>query len=114
MPSSKPIQGVNDLLTRSPEIAKEWHPTKNGDLTPNDVTYGSKKKVWWQCPKYEHHFYDAVIHTRTLSRCGCPFCSGNRVSPENSLATKFPDIAREWHPTKNGDLTPHDISHGSS
>ena len=35
-------------LTPYPHLVKEWHPTKNGDLTPKDVTYGSNKKVWWR------------------------------------------------------------------
>ncbi|WP_257131488.1 zinc-ribbon domain-containing protein [Bacillus thuringiensis] len=31
-----------------PDIATYRHPTKNGKLTPNDVTQGSQKKVWWK------------------------------------------------------------------
>ena len=30
-----------------PEIAKQRHPAKNGDPTPNDVCAGSGGKVWW-------------------------------------------------------------------
>ena len=29
--------GDNDLKTRYPIIAKEWHPSKNGELKPEDV-----------------------------------------------------------------------------
>lgn len=32
------------LSVTHPELAKEWHPTKNGILTPDDFTYGSQKK----------------------------------------------------------------------
>ena len=32
------------LSVTHPDLAKEWHPTKNGELTPNDVTAGSDKK----------------------------------------------------------------------
>jgi len=32
-----------------PELVKEWHPTKNGQLTSYDVTPNSGKKVWWIC-----------------------------------------------------------------
>ena len=35
------------LGNRHPELAKEWHPTKNGDLTPFDVTYGKNQTAWW-------------------------------------------------------------------
>jgi hypothetical protein len=34
-------------LSSIPHLVKEWHPTKNGDLTPDDFTHGSNKKVWW-------------------------------------------------------------------
>ena len=93
-----------------PELVKEWHPTKNGDLTPYDVMKGTSKNVWWQCKK-GHEWQDSPNH-RTRGR-GCPYCSGRRVSKENSLQAKYPDIAKEWHPTKNGDLTPSNITYGS-
>ena len=39
------------LSVTHPEIATQWHPTENGDLTPSDVKAGSGKKVWWKCPE---------------------------------------------------------------
>lgn len=43
--------GVKNSLKRTnPDIAKEWHPTKNGDLTPEMVTSGSSRIVWWMKP----------------------------------------------------------------
>ena len=38
-------------LTSYPHLVKQWHPTKNGELTPKQLTYGSNKKVWWRCHK---------------------------------------------------------------
>ena len=55
----------NSLSKTFPKIASQWHPTKNGDLTPDKVTYGSKKKVWWQCPKDINHVWDSQIKDRT-------------------------------------------------
>ena len=43
-------------LSSYPELVKEWHPTKNGDLTPKDVTHGSSKKIWWLCSKGHSHY----------------------------------------------------------
>ena len=43
----KKIAYEKQLGNKFPEIAKEWHPAKNGNLTPKDVTYGSCKKVLW-------------------------------------------------------------------
>lgn len=103
---NRPIKGVNDLLSKYPNVAKEWHPTKNGELTPDSVSYASKKKVWWLCP--EGHEYDQYIDKRTLRGGGCPICSGHRtVRGINDFETAFPEIAKEWHPTKNGDKKPY-------
>src|SRR4051812_25603217 len=33
------------LAERSPELSKEWHPTKNGNLLPSQVRYRSNKKA---------------------------------------------------------------------
>ena len=106
--------GFNDLVTKRPDLAQEWHPTKNGDIAPTDVTVCSAEKVWWYLPyddpKTGKHFnfeWEAVISGRTNGGNGCPFLSGRAVWPGfNDLATKQPDIAREWHPTKNRRLTP--------
>ena len=95
-------------LSSYPHLVKEWHPTKNGKFTPNDFSYGSNKKVWWLCPK--DHSYDSSIYSRSKRKTGCPFCSGRRVGKDNNLLFLFPDIAKEWHPTKNGDLTPKTIT----
>ena len=104
---------MKKLLTEYPEIVSEWHPTKNGELKPDEVTHGSHKKVWWLCPK--GHPYDSVIKNRTRKDrpSGCPYCSGNKVSEDNNLLSLFPKIASEWHPTKNGDLKPEEFTYGS-
>ena len=43
MPKSVPKE--KSLASVNPELASEWHPTKNGNLTPRDVTVGSGKKA---------------------------------------------------------------------
>ncbi len=103
-----------------PDIAKEWHPTKNGSLTPSQVTAHSAKKVWWLYPyddiKTGKHFdfeWEMAIDNRTSQGCGCPYLSGRCVWPGyNDLETQYPEIAAEWHPTKNGDLKPSQVSCG--
>lgn len=96
----------NNLAIFYPELIKEWHPIKNGIITPYDMTPKSNKKVWWIC-KRKHEWMADPRH-RTNNR-GCPYCSGNLVCNENSLETRFPEIAKEWHSTKNGDLKPSDV-----
>ena len=91
--------------TRYCELRKEWHPTMNGDLKPEDVPYSSHKRVWWLCPA--GHSYDMAVNKRTQRGFNCPICSGHRtVAGINDFATKYEEIAKEWHPTKNGDKTP--------
>src|SRR5210317_736397 len=89
-----------NLATEYAEIAKQWHKKKNGSLTPSEVTPHSSRKVWWQCPEYEDHEWDAAISTRTKEPpSGCPFCSGRLADGRTSIAAKFPKIADEWlHP----------------
>ncbi len=95
-----PVSGSNDLQTLLPEIAAEWDIQKNAPLLPSEVTTGNDTKVWWKCSK--GHSYEAVIKDRTRRKLGCPYCSGKRACPgENDLLTLNPDVAKEWHPTRN-------------
>ena len=94
-----------------PEVAKQWHPTKNGSLLPKEVYAGSNRKAWWMCER--GHEWEAVIGSR--QRTGCPHCSNRRVIPgENDLATTNLELVSEWHPTKNGVLKPTDVVSGSN
>jgi len=108
--AGKRVGKDNNLAVINPDLAAEWHPTKNHPLTPNDVVLRSNKKVWWQCQ--EGHEWEAIIASRSRGT-GCPYCSGNKVGEDNNLAHLNPDLAAEWHPTKNHPLTPSDVVPGS-
>src|SRR5437660_1002150 len=101
------------LALTHPELAAQWHPTKNAAITAHDVVAGSNKKVWWQCPNGPDHEWLASPNQRTRTGSGCPCCAGRRVSVTNSLSSLFPNIAAEWHPSKNRDLTPDSVVAGS-
>lgn len=94
------------LAVHNPEFAKEWHPFLNGELTPSNVSYGSGLYVWWRCVKDDKHEWQDVVSKRTIKNAECPFCTGYYVTEANSLAGRFPEIAAEWHPTKNRKLWP--------
>ena len=98
-------------LSSYPHLVKEWHPTKNGELTPKNFTFGSNKKIWWQCSK--KHNFESIIRSRTIQKSGCPYCSGRKASQNNNLLVSFPETAKEWHPIKNGKLRPSDFTRGS-
>lgn len=82
------VQGVNDLSTTHPDLAKEWHPTKNGVLTPKDVTYGSGKKVWWLCHN-GHEYQATVMHRASSNPTNCPICYSGRQTSFNEQALFF-------------------------
>ena len=94
----------NNLALCFPHLAAEWHPTKNGSLQASDFLSGSNEYAWWQC-RYGHE-WKAKINNRTQTQSQCPYCAGKLpIKGVNDLATCYPDVATEWHPTKNGTLT---------
>jgi hypothetical protein len=104
-------RGSLTLRDAHPDIADEWHPSKNGALTPGKISRGSKKIVWWLCS--EGHAWQARVKKRTLAKTGCPYCAGQKPSKENNLAVVDPELAKQWHPSKNGKLKPHQVTPGS-
>ena len=105
--------GFNDLETTNPELAQQWHPTKNGEASPYDVSDGSSVKAWWLCNK-GHEWQAATCH-RTRNHSGCPYCSGRyAIKDENDLATLYPDLVKEWNYEKNGNLRPEQFAAYSS
>ena len=69
------VKGKNDLATVRPALAKEWHPFANGELTPDQVTIGCGKKVWWLCPK-GHEYQASIMHRGHGTNC--PICNEGR------------------------------------
>ena len=106
------LAGENDLATLYPDIAAQWDEEKNGVLHPSNVTAGSNRRVWWKCE--EGHSYRAVIAQRVQRGDGCPYCANRKVLPGfNDLATAAPLVAKQWHETLNGALTPEMVTAGS-
>jgi len=86
----------------------EWDDRENMGLTIYDVSPNSNHKVAWICN--EGHKWEAMVSQRTVQGENCTHCSNKRVLSENNLAKKFPNIAAQWHPTKNEDLRPEDVA----
>ncbi len=105
---SKKIKTKGSLFELAPALANEWHPTKNLEIKPQDVTPQSNKKVWWlgKCG----HEWQATISHRFGGR-GCPFCAGQKVLEGfNDLASQYPHIAAEWNYERNSDIFPNNIT----
>ena len=98
----------NSLAEVHPELASEWSE-KNLTLTPDDITFGSNKKVWWRgaCG----HEWQASVKARSNGE-KCPICSGARViAGINDLATLEPLLAKQW--SKKNKIKPTEVSIGS-
>jgi hypothetical protein len=93
-----------------PELIGEWFYEKNVGIDPNSLSLGSTKKVWWRCKKNPNHIWDATIYNRTKKTKGCPYCSSFRTHPDESLATLFPKLLEEWHPSRNEGLNPFEVA----
>ena len=107
------VPGFNDLATTHPAVASEWDQEKNGDLTPQKISYGYSRKVWWRCTL--GHEWQATPIARARMATGCPVCAGRAVQPGyNDLKTRYPLIAAEWNYEKNGSLTPEQVVAGSN
>lgn len=89
--------------------ATVWHPTLNGELTPEAVSPGSKKRVWWRCER--GHDWQAPVYSVT-NGSGCPYCAGKRpIVGETDLATTHPQLMPMWSPRNT--IAPTAITAGS-
>jgi len=105
------LLGFNDLATTNPELAVQWHPTKNV-IPISEVTISSGHRAWWQ-DQFGHE-WESIIHARK-GKQSCPYCTNRIALPGfNDLGTIDPELAAQWHPTKNKDLVPQLTTAGSS
>ena len=124
------IEGKTDLLSQYPLIAEEWDYDKNTFL-PNSISKFSSQKVWWKCK-------NCVVFRRLDSTTSeslnkviinvLNYLNANDIAVDtesdsakileqyaskkynNSLLAVYPEVAAEWHPTKNGNLTPEQVN----
>lgn len=100
----KVIEGINDLQTLFPNIAKEWHPTLN-KKKPTEVPAGNCDRIYWICSKCgygENGEWQVMTYHRTHNKSGCPVCANVKVMTKfNDLQTVYPELAKEYHSTLN-------------
>jgi len=107
------LTNENKLINTHPELAAEWHPLKNKKYTPDSISFGSEKYVWWKCPNGPDHEWEMMVLTRTNGG-KCPFCINRKVSVTNSLQTLYPVIALDWDYNKNGKYLPQNTLAGTN
>lgn len=138
------------LAVVNPVLSAQWHPTLNGELTPDNVTRRSTTKAWWVCDKDNTHVFQASVIYRHYQpdTVHCPHCREEKkrrdkerddlktaeqnrtdktsrtskhnrnnththalddLDPNLSLLYTLPHVAKQWHPTLNGPLTPSHV-----
>ena len=98
----------NSLSAVHPELVAEWSD-RNLPLTPDSITFGSNKKVWWKgaCG----HEWETSVKARSNGE-KCPICSGARVvTGINDLSTLKSELASEW--SEKNKIKPTEVSIGS-
>jgi len=78
------------LSVMSPDVSRLWHPTKNGELKPENTCYKSSKRIWWKCEN-GHEWC-----SRPSEESGCPYCAGRKPTPTENLSVLIPHVALEW------------------
>lgn len=110
--AGKKVNASNSVAGTKPLLASEWDPAN--DRRPEDVAAGSDYAAAWLCRTDATHRWIAAVSSRPAHGAGCPFCAGKRPTDRNRLDLNRPTLAMQWHPTKNGDLTPADVTTGSN
>lgn len=105
-------------LREVPQLAAEWHTERNAPLTPEQVAAKSRRKAWWQCATCGNE-WEAEIYSRASGH-GCRSCADRQRAVDfgaaeqgQSLAEKDPEIAAQWHPSRNGTLRASDVTANS-
>lgn len=105
-------------------LIEEWDFEKNGEVRPENFSYGSHKKVWWVCSKCVYSWKSTIKNrTRRTNPSGCPICGQNKkgktfikntVIKTGSLSSTHQHLMEEWDFDKNGGIRPEDLTYGSN
>lgn len=94
---------TNTIAKVRPSLIPLWNREKNGERTPTSVDASYVGNAWWRCEKGHDYQRPPVLMVRDAS---CPACA----VVEKSLAATNPAVAKEWHPARNGEVTPAQVA----
>lgn len=94
--------GGPSFAKRRPTLVPLWNKEKNGELSPTTIAADHAATVWWRCPKGHDFQRPPLLMVRDSS---CPVCA----VADKSLAATNPAVAAEWHPHRNGAVTPDQV-----
>lgn len=96
--------------TKFPELLKEYDPSNERD--PFTLAPVSNIRVQWQCFKCAY-VWQTTVGNRTCLKRNCPACAHYVPSETRNLEVCFPEIAKEFHSTKNAPLTAKTVMPGT-
>lgn len=106
------VDEQNCMRTTHPELTRDFHPSANGPMTPDNTFASTYKTITWLCEK--GHDWPATGHNRASQGTGCPYCANFSCwTGWNDMATTRPDLVADWDWDSNGDLDPTTIMAGT-
>lgn len=105
------ISRDGSLAQTRPEIAAQWHPSMNENITPNDITEKSTYKAWWL--GNDGGAWQAIFSARCRKNGGTKRSKSLVIKCVNDLQTLRPDLAKEWNYEKNGEVEITSVMPGS-
>ena len=93
---------TNSIAKARPSVIPLWNTEKNGALSPTTIDATHTGNTWWRCPKGHDYQRSPLLMIRDSS---CPVCA----VAAKSLAVVSPAAAAEWHPQRNGEITPSQV-----
>jgi hypothetical protein len=70
-----------------PDLIKEWHPTKNGNSNPRNMTWDDEEQVWWLCQN--GHEWEDTLKCR-MAGDRCPFCGPESLKEQSQKSEDYP------------------------
>lgn len=104
-----------------PNLALHWDYKNNGELSPENLTPHSSKKIFFICQTCGTSFQRVVASISRSEYAECNSCSRIRAGKkhasatrENSIGERYPTIAHELLNDKNKDIDIYSIFPGST
>lgn len=88
------VADVNSLQAVCPETAKDWHPGKNGDRTPENTAPYTPSKAWWLCSDCGHE-WEASVNNRSRGD-QCPGCVKYATSEAETRLREWIRVSEEF------------------
>lgn len=106
------VDEQNCMRTTHPELTRDFHPSANGPMTPDNTFASTYKTITWLCEK--GHDWPATGRNRASQGTGCPYCANFSCwTGWNDMATTRPDLAADWDWDSNAELDPTTVMAGT-